>query len=152
VPDLIIHLRPTTPLRDPDLIDRAIDTVIANKACSSLRSVHELAEPPQKEFQIDEKGFLKGFFPEDKRAEYYNLPRQSFPKAYHPNGYVDVIRGNYLKKSGLLYGPDMLGYVTPLSFEVDHPEDFEIIEYMLEKRGSLLYRHLKDKYGERVTL
>ena len=34
----------------------------------------------------------------DSRPEYYNLPRQSFPKAYHPNGYIDIIKRSIFHK------------------------------------------------------
>ena len=51
-PELIVHLRPTTPLRDPDLIDRAIDKIKNNKEATSLRSGQEMDECPYKSFIV----------------------------------------------------------------------------------------------------
>ena len=148
-PDLIVHLRPTTPLRDPALIDDAIKKIQSNEGATCLRSGHELAESPHKFFEIED-GFFVGLFPDDPRPEYYNLPRQSFASAYHPNGYVDVIKPDYIRKSGKLHGPKILAFVTPVSIEVDRTEDFEHLEHVIEKKGHVLYDILKSKHATRA--
>lgn len=146
IPELMVHLRPTTPLRDPGEIERAISIVKNRPDCTSLRSVHELAEPPHKVFQIDEKGMLKGFFPDDPRTEYYNLPRQLLPKAYHPNGYVDIVKPDFVKRNHLLHGMDMIAFVTPIIIEVDREEGLEQLEYQLSKKDNLIYKYLEENY------
>ena len=148
LPKYLVHLRPTTPLRVSSEMDRAISLMKERSDCTSLRSAHELPEPPHKMFQINQEGFFDGFFPDDPREEYYNLPRQTFPKAYHPNGYVDIIKPDFAQKTGLLYGSKMLGFVTPLTVEVDMPEDFELLEYRLSKYGNPVYEYLLKKFPE----
>jgi len=144
-PELFVHLRPTTPLRDPALIDKAIGEIVNNNEATALRSVHELAEPPQKMFGI-EKGYLTGLFPNETRPEYYNLPRQVFPKAYHPNGYVDIIRTGFVTSTNTLHGPRMIGFVTPYTIEIDNPEDFSHLEYSIDKCSHPLYEYLTQNY------
>lgn len=144
-PELLVHLRPTTPLRDPALIDRAIDDISGNNDATALRSVHELAEPPHKMFCIKD-GYLSGFFPQDPRPEYYNLPRQVFPKAYHPNGYVDIIRTAHVTQTNTLHGPRMIGFITPVTIEIDTPEEFSMLEYSLGKIIHPLYEYLTQHY------
>lgn len=144
-PQLIVHLRPTTPLRDPALIDKAIRNLKENTQATSLRSVHELAESPHKMFEV-EKGFLIGLFPGDSRPEYYNLPRQSFPPAYNPNGYVDIIKPSFVKAHNKLHGPRMMAFITPIVTEVDRVEDLRYLEYIIEKKGHMLYDYLKTKF------
>lgn len=146
IPNLMVHLRPTTPLRDPREIDKAINLAIERSESTSLRSAHELAESPHKVFQIDGSGFLKGFFPDDPRPEYYNLPRQSFPKAYHPNGYVDIIKADFVRRHNSLHGQNMLGFITPLTGEVDRIEDFEFLEYHLGRYSNPVYEYLRKNY------
>jgi len=145
-PEFFVHLRPTTPLRDPALVDAAIREIVANDRATALRSVQELAEPPWKMFMIED-GYLAGFFPGDPRPEYYNLPRQVFPKAYHPNGYVDILRTGWVKETKTLHGPRMIGFVTPCTIEVDTPADFDQLEYTLarEKTHPLL-EYLTEHY------
>lgn len=147
LPDLLVQLRPTTPLRDPSLMDAAIEKIKNEPNVHSLRSAHKLAEPPQKMLQIDTVGFWTGFFPDHPHPEYYNLPRQTFPDAYHPNGYVDIVRSDFIVKNpGLFYGPKVLSFVTPFTIEIDRPEDFDQLEYHLGKYGSPLYDYLINNF------
>jgi CMP-N,N'-diacetyllegionaminic acid synthase len=141
-PDMMVMLLPTTPLREAQLIDQAIASLQDAPNATGLRSVHELPEPPQKMMAIED-GYLTGFFPDDPRPEYFNLPRQVFPTAYHPNGYVEIVRRETLLNEGTLYGPRILGAITPFSVEIDAPEDFDYLEYVAER-----YPHpLIDKLG-----
>lgn len=146
VPDLFVYLRPTTPLRDPALIDKAIEYLNKKLQATSLRSGHELAEPPQKMFQINKEGFFEGFFPNDPSPDYYDLPRQNFPQAYHPNGYIDIVRVEILKKSGTTYGKKILSFVVPVSTEIDRPEDFKYLEYQFYKKPGRVFNYLNKKF------
>jgi CMP-N-acetylneuraminic acid synthetase len=133
-PELIALLRPTTPCRDSNLIDLAISKMIDHVSeATSLRSVHALAEPPQKMLKMENK-WLTGFFPDDIRPDYFNLPRQMFPMAYQPNGYIDILKPAYLaqKKEGI-FGSKMLGFETPYSVEIDTEAEFDYLEYLMEK-------------------
>lgn len=144
-PDFLVLLRPTTPLRNLILIESAIQMIASNTKATSLRSVHQLAEPPQKMMQI-KNCFLAGFFPEDPRPEYYNLPRQAFPPAYHPNGFVDIIRSSFVTSGKGLYGSQVLGLITPYSVEVDSLEDFDYLMYLIEKKSHPFYEYLEANF------
>jgi len=141
-PELLVHLRPTTPLRDPQWIREAVHLLQTNHEATSLRSVHEVAEPPQKLMGLQD-GFLVGLFPDETRPEYFNLPRQAFPAAYHPNGYVDVLRTDLVREGRTLYGSNILGFQTPLAVEIDRPEDLDYVEYLLTKDGHPLLHYLR---------
>ena len=146
IPDFLVYLRPTTPLRDPSLIDLAIQKLIKKPGANSLRSGHPLAEPPQKMFQITKKGFFEGFFPNDPRQEYHNLPRQSFPTAFSPNGYVDIVRTVFLKQSRSAFSSKILAFQTPVVTEIDRPENFEYLEYELAKKDSFILNYLRKNF------
>ncbi|MFA6078148.1 MAG: acylneuraminate cytidylyltransferase family protein [Candidatus Omnitrophota bacterium] len=142
VPEYFVHIRPTTPLRDPGIIAGAVTAILKNGEATSLRSAHELPEAPEKMFRIDRSGYLTGLFPDDPRPEYYNLPRQSFLPAYHPNGYVDIIKTSYVVKNDQLHGSRMIGFVTPKVTEVDTIEDFNYLEYQMDRQPCSLYKEL----------
>lgn len=142
-PSLVVHLRPTTPLRDPLEIARAVAALNAAPQATALRSAHALPEPPQKMFGVDD-GLFVGLFPHDLRPEYYNLPRQAFPPAYLPNGYVDVLRSDFVLSNDALHGPRILAHVTPPATEIDAMEDLDRLEYILERRGHPLLEHLRN--------
>ncbi len=145
-PDLWVHLRPTTPLRDPFEVEKAVNLFVKHSSATSLRSAHELAEPPHKMFRIREEGYLEGFFPNDPRPEYYNLPRQMFPKAYQPNGYVDIIRTDFFVRERMLHGPRILGFITPFTIEVDIREDLERLAFQISRDNGNVYQFLKKHY------
>ena len=53
-----VHLRPTTPLRDPTVIERAIVEIAKRSNGTSLRSAHVAIESPFKWFLRDSDGFF----------------------------------------------------------------------------------------------
>lgn len=144
-PEYIVMLLPTTPLRDPVLVDAAIKKIMGNKNATSLRSAFETRESPYKLFEIKD-GFFVGMFPNDPRSEYYDLPRQTFPPVYHPNGYVDIIKSQIINSLGVLHGPRILPFITPDVGELDRPEDFEFIEFVLSNRKNPVHEYLKTNY------
>lgn len=141
-PEFLVHLRPTTPLRDPAIIDKAVRSIIDDDSATALRSAHRLHEPAQKMFGIGEDGYFQGLFPQDSRPEYYNLPGQHFPPTYLPNGYVDVLRTSQIRSSGTIHGTNVIPFVTDKSIEVDWPEDFKALEDEVALRGHLLLDYL----------
>lgn len=132
-PTFVVQLRPTTPLRNPEKLTAAVHALVADEDATSLRSAHRLNESPHKMLQILDNRFA-GFFPDDPRPEYFNLPRQSFPAAYQPNGYVDIVRSGFVKSSGQLYGPRILPFITEVSAEIDSLEDFAFLEWQLGRQ------------------
>ena len=72
------------------------------------------------------------------------LPRQLFPPVYNPNGYVDIMKASFTLNSESLLGDKMIGFVTPLTYEVDTFEELEMLEYQIGKKGSPLLDYLKN--------
>lgn len=145
IPEYLVHIRPTTPLREPELIDSAILKIVENPNATSLRSVHEIRESPYKLLGIN-NDYLEGLFPDDPRPEYYNLPRQNFPPVYQPNGYVDIIKSETVLKLKTLHGPKILSFLTPDVGEIDTINDFNYIEYRFHKKHYEIYEFLKNNY------
>ncbi len=147
VPDYLVHLRPTTPLRHPKDIDAAIEKIIKLPEATSLRSGHEIRESPYKLFAL-ENDFFVGLFPQDKRPEYWNLPRQSFPPVFQPDGYVDVLVSDFILKSGgkSMHGSHIAAYTSPDTGEIDKAEDFSFAEFTLKKGGWEIYDYLKKNF------
>ena len=48
-----------------------------------------------------------------------NGARQNFSKTYSGNGYIDLFRKEFILKNKKLYGDKVIGYVTPLTMEID---------------------------------
>ena len=142
MPELWVHLRPTTPLRDPAVIDRAIDWFIEHPKATALRSGHLASESPFKWLLRDGEGYFRPV-KDGLTAEDVNEPRQGFPDVYIPDGYVDVVRASHVLQSNTMHGEHMLVFESPLCTEVDNAEDFDYLEYQLQHAGSPLLAQLK---------
>lgn len=141
-PEFLVHLRPTTPLREPAIIDSAIAEIRNRPEATSLRSGHPAPASPFKWCLRDEKGYFKGILPEYSN-DYINRPRQFFPDVYIPDGYVDVLKTSFIRESGLLHGEKMIGFISPVCYGVDTIEELEFLQFELEQKGSPLYNYLK---------
>jgi len=123
----LVHLRATTPLVKPETLDKAIEFFMINQdEATSLRSAHEFSESVYKFFK-QQGNYWTGFFPELK-GEYYNLPRQNFPKSYLPNGYIDIVRPKIFMNNNTFHGNKILSFVTEYVIEIDTIHDFELLE------------------------
>jgi CMP-N,N'-diacetyllegionaminic acid synthase len=137
MPDLIVHLRPTTPLRHPDIIDEAVSLIRSNPASTALRSGHEMPETAYKQFEIHGK-YFKSIFNGSLDLEKANMPRQNFPKTFAANGYVDILKTEHITKHLKLHGNQVLSMITELSHEIDTKEDFEYLEWLVERNMDIV--------------
>ena len=142
VPDIVVHLRPTTPLKKAEDIERGIKLLLSHPDVQSVRSVCEPVHTPFKMFIEDEQsGFLVPLltkvFPDvfAKYPEAYNMPRQLLPKVWRHSGYVDVVRPEVITKLHSMSGTK----IFPLPFEkwrdvdIDSPYDLAMAESIIKK-------------------
>lgn len=146
VPDYLVHLRPTTPLRDPAIIDMAIHAIMNNPNATSLRSGHIASESPLKWFLRDDQGYFKSIVT-GYSNEQINAPRQSFSNVYIPDGYVDIIKTSFVVNSHQLHGNHMIGFISPDCVEVDSIKEFEFLEYELRNKSNFLFEYLKANFS-----
>jgi N-acylneuraminate cytidylyltransferase len=138
-PKYLVHLRPTTPLREPKYIDAAIEQMKQNIDATALRSVHEMPESTYKTFEI-ESGFLKCVCTGSSDIEATGHPRQEYKKTYEGNGYVDIIKTSYVLKNCKIHGNRVIAYITPYVFEADTIEYFNYLEYQVTKNPMMVKR------------
>lgn len=100
-PDLVVHLRPTSPLRPPDLVDRAVETLLAHKQADSVRGVVPSGQNPHKMWKLGGDGAMQPLLKVKGVKEPYNAPRQALSPTYWQTGHVDAIRAStiLMKKS-----------------------------------------------------
>lgn len=137
-PNLIIHIRPTTPFRDPAVIDSAIKTFVASKGFTALRSVHPMSESAYKSFEISPGGQLKMLGATDTLIEGANVARQELPQTFTANGYVDVLSVPFIRQNKLLHGHCVLPFITSPVRELDNEDDFKQLEYQLAVEPEIL--------------
>jgi CMP-N-acetylneuraminic acid synthetase len=140
----VAYMRPTTPLRDPDELSKHINFFFQNREkVSGMRSMHELPEPPYKVFKIQD-GYCRGFFNDYKGIkDYTNLPRQIFPKAYQPNGYIDICKREQIYSSESAFGTEIMPVITENVVEVDMEYEFKLLEFQLSLKNNTLLETLR---------
>lgn len=143
LPEFWVHLRPTTPLRDPRHLDEAVAMLKGRPEATALRSAHPSPESPFKWFRRNEQGYLTALTTEDTSLDRFNLPRQGYPTVFIPDGYVDIVRSSFVLDSSLFHGDLVLGYESPHCIEVDSAEELERLDFQLSKYGSPLLDYLK---------
>jgi len=134
-PEYFAHLRPTTPIRYPAIINKAVKGFLSTQY-SALRSVHVMSETSYKTFEIENeklKVLCNGGFD----IESTSLPRQSFPVTYNPNGYIDIIRTSMIDK-GLIHGNNVNAFITEFTHDIDDQNDFDFLEFILEKNPNFV--------------
>lgn len=127
-PDLVVHLRPTAPLRRPEWIDQAVDLLVANPSADSVRSVSPPDKHPYRIFRIDTEGYLEPIM-EHEHAHPYLLRRQDLPPMYYYNCVIDVTRPSTIFNKHSMTGEHMLPFIMEAesSFDIDTTRDLEIV-------------------------
>lgn len=148
IPEYLVHIRPTTPLREAGIIDDAIRIMKNHPDATSLRSGHLAPESPFKWFVINETGYFESLC-NNLSNDAANNGRQQFRDVYIPDGYVDVLKSDFVIKYGILHGDNMLGYQSPMCVEVDTEDEFMMLEYQIEKSGSKIYDYLREHYSRK---
>jgi N-acylneuraminate cytidylyltransferase len=130
-PELVVHLRPTSPFRDPARIDEAVELMLSHPDADALKSVCLAAQTPYKMWTA-EGGLLQPLLALPGEAEPYNLPRQALPRVVWQNGYVDVLRPSVLLERGLMHGHRILAFeVSADHVDIDDEESLRRAERML---------------------
>lgn len=136
VPQLIVHLRPTTPLRDPKVIEKAISRIGELEQATALRSVHEMSNPAYKCFEVHDE-YLACICSRSMDIEPTTLARQEFPKTYEPNGYVDILKTEFVKNKNQIHGNKVIAFETPRVTDIDMIEDFDYLSYQINNDTEL---------------
>ncbi len=131
---LVVHLRPTGPVRRVEVIDQAIELMLAHPEADALRSVSVPAQTPFKMWRIGQTGYLQPLLEVPGVKEPYCQPRQSLPEVYWQNGYVDVIRPSTILDKDMMAGEVILPFITtdPI-LELDYPDSLPAVEQALKK-------------------
>ena len=136
-PGLIVHLRPTTPLRSVGIVVAAIEVAKQSPEATALRSVHEMPESAYKCFEI-KTGLLKCAYTGSNHLDDVNGARQAYPVTYQGNGYVDILRPSFIKQMKRIHGYHVVPFITPRVVEVDTEDDFALIEYQVAKNPEIV--------------
>lgn len=142
-PEIIVQLRPTSPLRPVDCVDRAVEALMENPLIDSVRAVVPSGQNPYKMWLLDEtramKPLLAGASPEP-----YNMPRQMLPPTYWQTGHVDVARYATIMDKNSMSGETIRPLVLESAYtmDIDTDNDWERAEWILSRSHLTIVRPL----------
>ncbi len=145
IPDVVVLLPPTAPLRRAEDIDTAIVLLLDSPEADSVRPIIESSKHPYKTLRIHDAHLESFFSPEITGFdEPYDLPRQLFPKAYVYSGALQVMWRKTLLEQKSLTGKKSKYFFmkTEDSINIDSPIEFELAEILLAKRMNTQDRRL----------
>lgn len=119
-PDVVVQLRPTSPIRPVGLVDEAVRILLQHPDADSARGIVPAGQNPHKMWRlpggIDSP--MKNLLDVEGIEEPYNAPRQILPDVYWQTGHIDAIRPAVIL-NGSMSGRNIYPLLIDPNFTVD---------------------------------
>lgn len=124
IPEIVLLLQPTSPLRTSEEIDRSI-TLLQNSKATSVVEVLKMKTHPFSAFWMKSKYLI----PYKKNFEKY-FQRQRYPELFYPTGSIYTFWYDTIKKYNSIYGPKIKPMISNNDYtnDIDSLLDFFVIE------------------------
>ena len=128
IPDIILYLQPTSPLRQSADIDQALS--LLQGEVQSVISAYEVDNKFLKSFIIDKNGFMQGI----SNNEFSFMNRQDLPKICMPNGAIFAVKTEHFLRTGKLFSRKTIPFEMSKekSLDIDSIEDIKKAEKILK--------------------
>ncbi|MEI6289701.1 MAG: acylneuraminate cytidylyltransferase [Chloroflexota bacterium] len=155
-PDVVIQLRPTSPIRPLNCVDDAIKILLNNPGADSVRGVVPAGQNPHKMWRLDGLDQpMRSLLPVAGIDEPYNAPRQILPPVFWQTGHIDAIRPNAIYQ-GSMSGKSIYPLLIDPKFTVDldNLNDWMRAEWLVSFGGleMLTPGHAKRAMPQKVDL
>ncbi|MCF8297385.1 MAG: acylneuraminate cytidylyltransferase family protein [Saprospiraceae bacterium] len=126
--DILLLLQATSPLRDSNDINKALDLFL-NNDCTALISVTKNEQCPYKSLRLAGT-YLTGIY---NNADQFKR-RQDFPETFMPNGAIYAIYIDEFTKNKMLFTNKTIPFVMEKdkSYDLDTLNDFGLIEEIMK--------------------
>ena len=120
-PDVMIQLRPTSPIRPHNCVDDGIKVLLAHPDADCVRGVVLAGQNPHKMWRLPagENAPMKNLLDVEGIAEPYNAPRQILLPIYWQTGHIDVIRTSTILEKKSMSGGKIYPLVIDPRYTVD---------------------------------
>lgn len=133
-PDVVVWLRPTSPIRPRGCVDDAIRLLLDHPEADSVRGVVPAGQNPFKMWFLDKKmGKMDPILTLEGIEEAYNAPRQRLPDVYWQTGHIDAIRTKTITEKGSVTGDTIFPLIIDPKYtvDIDIPQDWQAAEQKL---------------------
>lgn len=131
-PDMVLHLRPTSPRRKLEWLDEAIDRFSEVVQADSLRSVSRPSQHPYRVFRIGADGYLDPVMRHEHPMPFL-LRRQDLPEMYYYNCVIDLTRPATVLQQHSMTGDRILPFILDPDevIDIDSPRDLALARFLL---------------------
>lgn len=135
IPDMVVFLRPTGPLRTLEETEEAISLLLADPEADSIRSLEEPKKHPYKMWKPEGRyihPFMKKF---ENIGELHTGPRQLLPKVFQTTPDIHIFRTSIVDRKDSIIGDKVLPYYLKRpTVDIDSEFDLKIAEYLMGKQ------------------
>ena len=137
-PDIVVQLRPTSPVRPRGLVDDAVKLLLAHPEADSVRGVVPSGQNPFKMWRVDpESGRMIPLINAKGIREPHNAPRQVLADTFWQTGHIDAIRSRTILEnhsmSGAIIFPLMID--PRYTVDIDSQLDWDKAEWQVMHAG-----------------
>jgi len=138
--DCFSILRPTSPFRLPETIQRAWSAFLAQEGIDSLRAVEKCSQHPGKMWRIQGdrmKPLLAGLEPiftdTPPETPWHSTPYQALPLVYVQNASLEIAWSRVVLEQGTIAGETLMPFLTQgyEGFDINDLKDWWYAEYLL---------------------
>jgi YrbI family 3-deoxy-D-manno-octulosonate 8-phosphate phosphatase len=157
VPDIVVQLRPTSPIRPKGIVDDAVRLLLSREDTDSVRGIVPSGQNPHKMWRIDPgDGRMIQLLSVEGVAEPYNAPRQILPPVYWQTGHIDAIRTATILKKRTMSGDVIMPLMMDPRYtvDIDSLSDWQRAEWLVYNAGLNMIHPVKDQRSlpEKVEL
>jgi N-acylneuraminate cytidylyltransferase len=134
--DCFSILRPTSPFRQAQTIQRAWQTFLSDPSADSLRAIERCSEHPAKMWQIAGSRMTPVMAnPNRNETPWHSRPYQVLPEIYVQNASLEIAWCKTVLEHNSISGHAILPFVTEgyEGFDINHPEDWVVAEHLLNQ-------------------
>jgi len=134
-PDIVVQLRPTSPVRPPGCVDQAVQILLDHPQADSARGVVPSGQNPYKMWSLKDDGSMTPLLSIAGNREPYNSPRQALPQTYWQTGHIDAIRTETILEKNSLSGEAIWSLVLDpkYSVDIDTLKDWQWTEWLISQ-------------------
>ncbi len=135
-PELVVQVRPTSPLRPPGLVDEGLARLALDPEAHSLRAVTMPSQNPFKMWTLAGH-YLAPLLPGADEEEPWNRPRQQLPVTFWQTGHLDIARRDTVLRDFSMTGRRIVPLVVDPAFavDIDTADHWAFAEWLLSDGG-----------------
>jgi CMP-N-acetylneuraminic acid synthetase len=144
--DCFSILRPTSPFRQPDTIQRAWKAFLAEDGVDSLRAVERCRQHPGKMWVIRSKRMMPLLPLSPPEQPWHSSQYQALPEVYVQNASLEIAWTRVVLQERTIAGTVLVPFLTEgyEGFDVNDPYDWDLAEHLVINKHAQLPRVSKN--------